>query len=176
MHYRLIGVGNDFKFELKGTATMTVGRAVSNECPVVDPTISRKHAELRLTANGIDVTDAGSSNGTFINGVRIDRAVVAPGAEVTFGKVVFRVERVEAPRPVTPVAPKAATPPKPAAATIVRQIPKAGEQGDLSGDSGSLNKQLAGQADPAEKDRRKLAILLEVWPKRATLSKSASLA
>jgi adenylate cyclase len=161
MHYRLIGVGNDYKFELKGGAPLSVGRAVSNECAVVDPTISRKHAELRLTPNGIDVTDAGSSNGTFVNGVRIDQSHVAPGAEITFGKVVFKLEKVEAPAPVTPIATPVA-PPKAAGATIVRQIPKTGEQGVLGSDSGALNRQLAGQKDPAEKDRRKLAILLEV--------------
>ncbi len=160
MHFRLIGVGNDFKFELKGVGPHIVGRAVSSECAIVDPTISRKHAELRLTENGIEITDAGSSNGTFVNGVRIDKSHVAPGAEITFGKVVFTLEKVEAPKAAAITTPPA--PPKPAGATIVRQIPKTGEQGALSGDSGSVHKQLVGQADPAEKDRRKLAILLEV--------------
>lgn len=160
MHFRLIGVGNDFKFELKGVGPHIVGRAVTSECPVVDPTVSRKHAELKLTENGIEITDAGSSNGTFVNGVRIDQSHAAPGAEVTFGKVVFKLEKVEAPKPAAVTTPPA--PPKPAGATIVRQIPKTGEQGALSGESGSLGKQLAGEKDPAEKDRRKLAILLEV--------------
>ena len=160
MHYRLIGIGNEFKFELKGTTVHIVGRAVTCECAVVDPTISRKHAELRLTENGIDVTDSGSSNGTFVNGVRIDHSHVAPGAEITFGKVVFRLEKVEAPKPVS-AQPFVAPPPKPAMATIVRQIPKTGESGALN-QAGSLGKELAGQIDPAEKDRRKLAILLEV--------------
>ncbi len=160
MHFRLIGVGNDFNFELKGVGPHIVGRAVNSECPVVDPTVSRKHAELRLTENGIEIIDAGSSNGTFVNGVRIDQSHAAPGAEVTFGKVVFKLEKVEAPKPAAVTMPPA--PPKPAGATIVRQIPKTGEQNSLSGEGGSLGKQLAGQADPAEKDRRKLAILLEV--------------
>jgi adenylate cyclase len=159
MHYRLIGVGNDFKFDLKGSAMLSVGRAVTNDCAVVDPTISRTHAELTLTENGIKVADQGSSNGTFVNGVKIDTSHVSPGAEITFGKVVFRLEKVEPPKPAAPAA--KGPPPKPAGATIVRQIPKTGEVGAIS-DSGSLNKQLAGQSDPAEKDRRKLAILLEV--------------
>jgi adenylate cyclase len=154
MHYRLIGVGNDFKFELKGSNLLSVGRAVTNDCAVVDPTISRKHADLKLTDNGIEVTDAGSSNGTFINGVKIDRSTVAPGAEVTFGKVVFRVEKVEAAKPVAAAPPPG--PPKNAGATIVRQIPKTGEQ------AAAALKPLDTKADPHEKDKRKLAILLEV--------------
>lgn len=160
MHYRLIGVGNDFKFELKGTAVHTLGRAVINECAVVDPTVSRQHAELRLTANGVEITDAGSSNGTFVNGVRIDKSHVSPAAEITFGKVVFRLEKVETPTPVTP-QPQGVIPPKPAAATIVRQIPTTGERGSHQ-EPVSLGRALAGEQDPAEKDRRKLAILLEV--------------
>lgn len=160
MHYRLIGIGNDFKFELKGTGVHNVGRAVTSECAVVDPTISRKHAELRLTENGIEITDAGSSNGTFVNGVRIDKSHVSPGAEITFGKVLFRLEKVEAPKPIAS-QPQLSIPPKPAGATIVRQIPKTGERGSLD-EPASLGRELAGQKDPAEKDRRKLAILLEV--------------
>lgn len=160
MHYRLIGVGNDFKFDLKGTATLTVGRAVTNDCAVVDPTISRKHADIHLTENGIEVTDLESSNGTFVNGVKISKSHISAGAEITFGKVVFKLEKVEAPKPFKAPA-SGAIPPKPAGATIVRQIPRTGEAGAI-GDSGSLNKQLAGQVDPAEKDKRKLAILLEV--------------
>ena len=160
MHYRLIGVGNDFKFELKGTAVHNLGRAVASKCAVVDPTVSRQHAELRLTDNGVEITDAGSSNGTFVNGIRIDYSHVSPGAEITFGKVVFRLEKVEAPKPVTP-QPGEATPAKPAGATIVREIPTTGERGSLE-DQASLGRELAGAQDPAEKDRRKLAILLEV--------------
>ena len=162
MHFRLIGVGNDFRFELIGAGPHHVGRAVTNECAVVDPTVSRQHAELRLTANGLDLRDMGSSNGTFVNGVRIESGQAAPGAVITFGKVVFRLEAVEAPKPAPAAAAAPTAPPKPAAATIVRQIPKTGEFGALVGDSGSINKQLAGETDPAEKDRRKLAILLEV--------------
>lgn len=161
MHYRLTGIGNDFRFELKGSAVHHVGRAVTSECAVVDPTVSRHHAEIRLTKNGIEITDLGSSNGTYVNGVKIDKSHVAPGAEVTFGKVVFKLDKIEAPRPATPVS-TPAVPPQPAGATIVRQIPTTGEQGALDADGGKLNRQRAGQVDPAEKDRRKLAILLEV--------------
>jgi adenylate cyclase len=128
MHFRLIGVGNDFRFELIGAGPHVVGRAASNDCAVVDPTVSRRHAELRLGEDGLDITDDGSSNGTFVNGVQVTTAHVAPGAEIAFGNMLFRLEQV-------------------AATTIVRRIPTSGE---------------ASTVDSAEKDRRKLAILLEV--------------
>ena len=48
MHFRLIGVGNTFTFELSGSSPLSVGRAVTNDCAIVDPTISRKHADLGI--------------------------------------------------------------------------------------------------------------------------------
>jgi adenylate cyclase len=182
MAFRLVGIDNAFGFDLRGTGTLSVGRAVTNDFPVVDPTISRKHADLRVVAGGVEVTDAGSSNGTFVNGVAIQQSVVVPGDQLTFGKVAFRLESmatpagIEPPVPVAgaaadaaPATPPAVTPvddrpvsaPSRAGGTIVRRIPKTGEVGAL-GESSSVNARLAGTADPAEKDRRKLAILLEV--------------
>ncbi len=158
MHYRLIGVGNTYTFELSGSALLSVGRAVTNDCAVVDPTISRKHADLKVTPGGVEVTDAGSSNGTFVNGVQVDKSLIVPGDEVTFGKVVFRLEQVMPARPAPPPAPAGAGA-KPGGATIVRQIPKTGEAFAM-GKGAKIGDSIPG--DAADKDRRRLAILLEV--------------
>ena len=178
MAFKLVGIDNAFNFDLRGSAPLSVGRAVTNDCPVVDPTISRKHADLKIVPGGVEVTDAGSSNGTFVNGVQIQQSVVIHGDQLTFGKVMFRVESMVTPvqaappvaAPAAPVAAQApdmpATPlgrtptPARAGATIVRQIPNVTDAPSL--ESGSYNAQLSSTADPAEKDRRKLAILLEV--------------
>ena len=158
MHYRLIGVGNTYTFELSGSGLLSVGRAVTNDCAVVDPTISRKHADLKVTPGGVEVTDNGSSNGTFVNGVQIEKSLMVPGDEVTFGKVVFRLEVVAPARPVAPPAPMAA-PPR-GGATIVRQIPKTGEGLSLGGKA-KIGDSIPG-GDAGDRDRRRLAILLEV--------------
>jgi len=161
MHFRLIGVGNTFTFELSGSSPLSVGRAVTNDCAIVDPTISRKHADLKVTPGGVEVIDQGSSNGTFVNGVQIEHSLIVPGDEVTFGKVVFRLEQVTPVR-VSPAAPPAMGGSSPrAGATIVRQIPKTGESLALQGVA-KMGEQLGAAADPGEKDRRRLAILLEV--------------
>lgn len=160
MPYRLIGIGNDFAFTLEGTGVYHVGRAVTNECAITDPTVSRQHAELRLTDFGMQVTDAGSNNGTYVNGVRIDHSHVAVGAEITFGKMVFKLEEVPPPVRGTSDAQPAVSP-RPMGATIVRPIREPGKHDALDGAT-TLGRDLAAQRDPAEKDRRKLAILLEV--------------
>jgi len=174
MTFRLIGVGNDFRFELRPGTTLVVGRAVSSDCPVVDPTVSRKHADLIVKDGGIEVKDAGSSNGTFVNGVKIESYFVVPGDTLTFGKIEFKVESAVIPRVapepvVTPhAAPPLPLPPPPApapprGATIVRQIPASGDVlAAIGPDSGSMKAAIEKAADPAEKDRQKLRILLEV--------------
>jgi adenylate cyclase len=99
-----------------------------------------------------------------VNGVKVDTYFVAPGDSVTFGKVTFRVDQLAPPAgaPPPPV-PKAAAPAKPGA-TIVRSIAAAGADpiAALGRHSGSIKAVMEGATDPADKDRQKLAILLEV--------------
>src|SRR5207253_7361647 len=59
---------------------------VTSDVPIYDPTISRRHAEVSLTDGGVKVKDAGSSNGTFLNGARITEAIAVENDVITFGK------------------------------------------------------------------------------------------
>ncbi|MDR3689637.1 MAG: FHA domain-containing protein [Fimbriimonas sp.] len=74
------------------TGAMDVGR----ECPSIpmsfDNAASRKHATLSPSFNGIAVNDAGSTNGTFLNGQRVSQATAAPGDMLKIGSTTFRVE------------------------------------------------------------------------------------
>lgn len=165
MPFQLAGIENEYNFELRPGATMVVGRAVNSDCAVVDATVSRRHAEMTVAQNGIQVKDVGSSNGTFVNGVKIDSYFVVPGDTLTFGKIAFRLEElapVVVPEPEPTVRAPESGGPK-AGATIVRQVPSAGDAvAALGRHSGSIKAVMAGDADPAEKDRQKLQILLEV--------------
>ena len=87
------------RFDLQLGRTLVVGRAVTSDVPIYDPTISRRHAEIALTANGVRVKDLGSSNGTFLNGARVTEAEAGANDVVTFGKVAFRVQDVTPPAP-----------------------------------------------------------------------------
>src|SRR5207245_9172784 len=90
--------------------TIVVGRAVTSDIPIYDPTSARRHAELILTDSGVKVTDVGSSNGTFLNGARVTEAVAAENDVITFGKVAFRVKGVSAPVPRPTVVPDFTSP------------------------------------------------------------------
>lgn len=74
-------------------ADMQVGRNPACNLVLPDPSVSRHHAALRLQDHRLLVRDAGSSNGTFVNGERIKERVLRVGDVVGFGKTELRVER-----------------------------------------------------------------------------------
>ena len=83
----------DGKRLVVGGSGVTIGR--SRECDIVidDPNVSRKHAEVRPRGGSWVLTDLGSTNGSLLNGRRIDHAeVVAPGDEIEIGKSVITFE------------------------------------------------------------------------------------
>jgi hypothetical protein len=77
--------------------SIVIGRSHDCRCVVADPTVSRRHARLTHTARGWALRDLLSSNGTYVNGVRIaDTASVQPGDDVWFGSARFRLVRGQA--------------------------------------------------------------------------------
>lgn len=72
----------------------SVGREAGNGLALVtESTVSRKHAVIVKNGPEVLVRDAGSSNGTFVNGVKVaSDTVLKPGDQVQFGQVQFRYE------------------------------------------------------------------------------------
>ncbi len=59
-----------------------------------DPRLSRKHAHLAVDAGGrLHLSDAGSSNGTYVNGALVDSALLAAGDVVRLGALVMVIEQ-----------------------------------------------------------------------------------
>jgi len=167
--FKLLSTSGEQSIDLQLGRKLVVGRAVTSDVPIYDPTISRRHAEIVLTDSGVRVTDLGSSNGTFLNGAKITEAEAGANDVVTFGKVAFRVKEVTAPVPRPQVvAPPDFASPKPgkggvAGGTIVRQLPVSGGVPAIVIDQpeGSSHLKVRGQSQE-ERREKKLSLLLEV--------------
>src|SRR5689334_8297698 len=95
MPFRLQSTESTYGYSLPETASVVVGRAPTSDFPIIDPTISRRHAQILRQDDRILVRDLGSSNGTYVNGERVESVELKTGDIVTFGKVKFRLEEVE---------------------------------------------------------------------------------
>ncbi len=67
--------------------SLTIGRATDNDIVIPDVLASRHHATLIPTPGGTEIADNRSINGTFVNGSRIDTALLNEGDVVTIGNV-----------------------------------------------------------------------------------------
>jgi len=91
VHSEILSVGEEF--ELDSTA-LTVGRGGRNDVSIEgDEFASARHVRIEPRRDGVWVSDLGSTNGTFVNGVRIERArKLVPGDVVRVGETELRFE------------------------------------------------------------------------------------
>jgi adenylate cyclase len=171
--YKLISAEGAQAFEIIEGTSVIVGRAFGSDIPIFDPTISRRHAELRPTDQGIglEVRDLGSSNGTFVNGERVEATIAAPGDLVRFGKIEFRLEE-QAADGAAPSELSASTTPSrdgtpsgPFGGTILRQRPVRHLRSTMPvtlrvPDAGAAPAR--SEQDERDRTEKKLALLLEV--------------
>jgi HD-GYP domain-containing protein (c-di-GMP phosphodiesterase class II) len=102
---RLRGVSGPIKGKVwSSDHLLRAGRLSSLEILLDDTSVSRRHAEVRLSDAGWVVTDLDSTNGTYVNGQRL-----SPGGEhplhardiVQFGKIALMVEQISAEAPAS---------------------------------------------------------------------------
>ena len=70
-------------------STVVIGRQSECEIPIPSEEVSRRHAELRVTPDGVMVEDLGSSNGTYVNDRRITRQLMKAGDELRLDTIRF---------------------------------------------------------------------------------------
>jgi Protein of unknown function (DUF3662)/Inner membrane component of T3SS, cytoplasmic domain len=85
------GMAAGSTYELQTPVTL-LGRGTDCDLRLVDPGVSRHHAELRVEEDQVVLVDLGSTNGTFVNGQPVRRVVLTDGTNVTLGRttMVFR--------------------------------------------------------------------------------------
>lgn len=96
------GASKEKRLDFPSEGSLSVGRTGSNALVIDDGSVSKIHASLSINADGrLVVSDTGSTNGTFINDVRLaygKATVVEPDDVVKFGLVGVTFEHV--PQPV----------------------------------------------------------------------------
>ena len=81
-------------FRLRAGSIKTLGRAVRADFNVDAPLLSRLHCRLTALLDGrLEVEDLDSTNGTFLNGRRVQRAFLVPGDRLRAGRLELTVER-----------------------------------------------------------------------------------
>jgi adenylate cyclase len=167
MPYRLVSFSGDQSFELPHGRSLVVGRGVASDIAIYDPTISRRHAELTVGIDGVQVKDLGSSNGTCINGSRVNAGRLNPNDSITFGKVLFQLKELRPPGFVSGSG--EAIPSSPVLGdTIVRQLVVSGQgpTGITSRNRSSGFGQLrVAAASAEERQAKKLSLLLDISQK-----------
>ncbi len=75
-------------------SNVSMGRNITNDIVLNDVRVSRNHARLECGPTGVILTDMGSSNGTRVNGMRVDRATLKPDDTISFGEqqIKYKVE------------------------------------------------------------------------------------
>ncbi len=99
---------------------IVIGRGTEADLRINDPGVSRRHAEIRVSAQGasshggtqVSVVDLGSTNGMLVNGSRVQQATLDDGATVKIGNTTMTVRFVpdEGHRPADRTADRPADP------------------------------------------------------------------
>lgn len=104
----------------------TIGRSPVCDLVINDPSISRRHARVRVHGDHCLLTDLGGRNGTFLNGELVAEAIVKSGDTITLGRFPLHLHRVsDIEAELSDHAPTLA-----AAATIYRRVDERVTAGD----------------------------------------------
>ena len=82
-----------FTFRLSTGAIKTIGRSARADFIVDAGLVSRLHCRLTAAEASVEAVDLSSTNGTYVNDKRVDRAQVASGDRLRVGRVEFTIQR-----------------------------------------------------------------------------------
>lgn len=77
-------------FPIKGV--LSIGRAESSTVVLKDAKVSRQHAQIKQQGREYIIIDLNSSNGSFVNGEKIDEHVLTNGDEIKIGDIVMQFQ------------------------------------------------------------------------------------
>ncbi|MEP7049851.1 MAG: DUF4388 domain-containing protein [Pseudomonadota bacterium] len=79
------------EYPLADGQEIVIGRSSELDMVLVEEMVSRKHARIALTDGVISIADLGSTNGTFVNGEKVDQGTLKEGDRVLIGTNILKV-------------------------------------------------------------------------------------
>jgi pSer/pThr/pTyr-binding forkhead associated (FHA) protein len=124
-------------------STTVIGRGEKCDLRVPVLRVSRRHCELSLSDDALNIRDLGSSNGTYVNNERISEAELEAGDRLAVGPVVFTVQIDGKPEEIEPT---------PAAEGEEVVDLETAEQGQESGKTGITESDIVSALQPEDED------------------------
>jgi DNA-binding NtrC family response regulator len=90
--------GKSLVFDASAPSRVLIGSSPACELQLTDREVSRRHAALEIVPGGIRVTDLGSTNGTYVDRVRVYDALLQGGEMLRFGSTVLSIDLEESKR------------------------------------------------------------------------------
>jgi hypothetical protein len=79
------------EYPLLDSGELVIGRSSELEMVLAEDMVSRKHAKLSLGDGTITISDLGSTNGTFVNGEKVERAQLKEGDRILIGTSILKL-------------------------------------------------------------------------------------
>jgi DNA-binding NtrC family response regulator len=93
--------GRRFVLDSSSPSRLLTGKSATCQLCLTDPSVSRRHAAFDVVDRRLRLTDLGSSNGTFVNGISVVEVYLDGGEFVRMGQTVFHVQQEDKGKEVT---------------------------------------------------------------------------
>jgi hypothetical protein len=133
--------GREGSVELSATDTVYVGRGLECAIRTDDGMVSRRHSQIRMEGGRYVVEDLGSSNGTLLNNIRVQKQALGHADVIQCGSLMIRFVDEGSPNVLPQSIPSAGAPPPKKGGTMVLEqasIPPIGGANPLAGSSSNL--------------------------------------
>lgn len=81
--------------EIRSTSPCIVGRSLTADVVLSDPSVSRRHARLYHHEGRLHIEDLQSTNGVLVNGIPVQRSPLSPWDIVLLGNCVMHLEKTD---------------------------------------------------------------------------------
>jgi len=85
------------EFPLPASSEIVVGRSSDLDMVLVEDMVSRRHAKISVNGDTVTIQDLGSTNGTFVNGERVERMQLTDGDRVLIGTSIIKLVTTDGP-------------------------------------------------------------------------------